>query len=504
VKTTPVLLALLGLLGATLPARAPAQAAAEPVTSEATPATEPPTEAHPLPALHALAPPLHHAWPIPVASRELPANWWLPPLELVGFTLSLHTFNRNFNSDPVYEVGWADIKSHFQSGWAWDGDKFATNQFAHPYEGSVYFTTARSLGHGFWVSGAAAFVGSWTWEMFAEKEPPSINDQITTSVAGSFLGEILFRLSNRILDTGGARPGPWRELGAAAVSPITGLNRLFFGDTYRPYGYTSHPSFGRLQIGAHTSGDLRKGGDGVSPRIRGISMGGELQYGLTAGDWAFREPFDYFDLSADLTIDKKANTSGATGNFSIHGLLAGSTYGEGRSRGLWGIFGTYDYLTPEAFRASSAAFGPGTTGQVMLGQHFALQGTAIASLGFGAGGTISTVQGSRDYHFGLQAVGYSSVQLYFEDHLRARLTSRQYFISGRVSPEPHSWERINYSQAALLWRVIGPHALGFEWTGARRSAFYPDSPSISTRSNQLEFFYALLSDHGMGLGRLVE
>jgi hypothetical protein len=368
----------------------------------------------------------------------------------------------------------------------------------------MYFTTARSLGHGFWVSGASAFIGSWTWEMFAEKEPPSINDQITTTVAGSFLGEILFRLSNRILDTGGASPGIWRELGAAAVSPVTGLNRVFYGDTYRPYGYTSHPSFGRLQVGAHTAGDLRKGNDGVSPRVRGISFGGELTYGLSAGDWEFVEPFDYFDLSADLTIDKKSNTREATGNFSIHGLLAGTTYGEGRSRGLWGLFGTYDYLTPEAFRASSAAFGPGTTGQVMLGRHFALQGTAILSLGFGAGGTIDVVQGSRDYHFGLQAVGFGSAQLYFEDHLRARLTSRQYFTSGKVSPEPGSWERVNYSQAALLWRFFGAHALGIEWTGARRTAFYPDTPSIATRTNQLEFFYALLSDHGMGLGRLVE
>jgi hypothetical protein len=518
VHRTPNIILALVLLGAALPATAQDQAAVPAPPAEVAPAeaaapgdraapaaaAATPTVEHPLPARHALAPPLHHAWPIPVEHREVPANWWLPPLEVVGFTLTLHTFNRKFNSDPVYDVTWDDIQRHFQEPWAWDGDKFATNQFAHPYEGSMYFNAARSLGHGFWVSGAAAFLGSWTWEMFAEKEQPSINDQITTTVAGSFLGEILYRLSNRILDSGGAKPGIWRELGAAAVSPMSGLNRAFYGDTYRPYGYTSHPSYGRLQVGAHTAADLGADGSGDASRIRGISFGGELYYGLPVGDWVPDEPFDYFDLTADLTIDSKSNTREASGNFSIHGLLAGAAYGEARTRRFVGLFGTYDYLTPEAYRASSAAFGPGITGQRQFGDHFAFQGTAILSLGFGAGGSSAVVSGSRDYHFGLQAVGFASAQLYFEDRLRARLTTRQYFTSGKVSPEPDSWERSNYSQLALLWRFIGPHALGVEWTGARRTAYYPETPDISSRSNQLEFFYAILSDHGMGLGRLVE
>jgi hypothetical protein len=323
-------------------------------------------------------------------------------------------------------------------------------------------------------------------------------------VAGAFLGEILFRASNRILDGGGPAPGLGRQLGAALVSPVAGFNRVLFGDTYRPSGYTSHPSFGRLQLGFQTAADLGQGPTGFSSRIRGVSLGGELIYGLPVGAWQFEEPFDAFDVAVDLTLDDKSGTGAATGTLSIHGLLAGASMGQGRSRALWGLFGTYDFITPTAFRASSAAFGPGTTGQLVLGSHFALQGTVIASVGFGAGGAAARPTGERDYHFGLQAVGYASAQLFLEDRLRLRATGRQYFTSGSLSPEPDSWERVDLTQASLLWRVWGLHALGVEWSGARRSAFYPALPAIHSRSSQLEFFYALLSDRGMGLGRLVE
>lgn len=463
---------------------------------------EPPTEEAPLPARHELAPPLLHAWPIPVENRGTPANWWLPAVETVGFVLALNLFNRTFSSDPTYQITPRNAWNQVTSRWWWDGDGFLTNQFAHPYQGALFFNMSRSLGHGFWWSAGNATVGSLLWEVAGELEPPSFNDQITTTVSGAFLGEILFRLSSRILDAGGATPSVGQQLAAAAVSPVAGLNRVFYGNTYRPYGYTSHPAFGRLKLGFQTAADLSQSPTGFTSRIRHVSLGGELVYGLPVGDWEFEKPFDAFDITVDLALNEKASTRGATGILSIHGLLAGTSYGSGRSRGLWGLFGTYDFITPSAFRASSAAFGLGTTGQLLLGGPFAVQGTAIVSVGFGAGG--ASAFGTRDYHFGLQAVGYGLAQLFLEDRLRLRVTSRQYFTSGNLSPEPESWERTNFTQASLLWRVWGLHALGVEWSGARRAAFFPRLPVITARSNQLEFFYSLLSDRGMGLGRLVE
>jgi hypothetical protein len=486
------------------PATAPAPAPAAP---EATPPAATPA---PLPASlslapdHALAPPFFHAWPIPVARKELPVNWWLPAVEVVGFTVGLHAFNKAFNSDPVYDVTWEDIQRHFQDGWVYDKDKFLTNQFAHPYEGSVYYSTARSTGHGFWFSAATAFVGSWTWEMFAEAEQPSINDQITTTVAGSFLGEILWRLSNVVLDGGGSRPGGWREFAALAISPMAGLNRSIYGDTFRPTGMTSPPSYGAFRLGVGVAGASAATGAEPVDQARGLSIGGEITYGLAVGDWTFREPFDYFDITADLALDKSATTRSADGNFSIHALLAGTDYGEGRNRGFYGLFGTYDYLTPPVYRVSSSALGFGTTGQRLLGQDFALSGSAILSIGFGAGGRLEENSGNRDYHFGAQGVAYLAGRLHYRDLAMLELGARQYYTSGKVSPEPSTWEEASYAHAGLTWRVVGPHALGVEWTGARRRAYYPDVPSIFSRSNQVGVFYELVSDHSLGLGRLVE
>jgi hypothetical protein len=487
-----------------VPAAPPPAAAPSPNPAPATtPVAVAPNLVSPDAAL-TLPPPLFHAWPIPVAKKELPVNWWVPPLEIVGFTVGLHAFNKAFNSDPVYDVTWEDIQRHFKDGWVYDKDKFLTNQFAHPYEGSMYFTASRSTGHGFWVSAVGAFIGSWTWEMFAEAEQPSINDQITTTVAGSFLGEILYRFSNVVLDGGGARPGGWREFAALAISPMTGLNRSFYGDTYRPTGMTSPPTFGEFRLGLGAAGAAHATGTEPVDQARGFSVGGEVIYGLAAGSWTFDQPFDYFDLAADLVINKSAAGRAADGNFSIHALLVGTDYGQGRNRGFLGLFGTYDYLTPPAYRVSSSALGFGTTGQVLLGQDFALQGSAILSIGFGAGGQLQENSGNRDYHFGAQAVGYAAGKLIFRDHARLDIGLRQYFTSGKVSPEPSTWEEAGYAHAGLTWRIYGPHAIGVDWTGARRNAYYPDVPSISSRSNQVGVSYSLVSDHSLGLGRLVE
>jgi hypothetical protein len=282
------------------------------------------------------------------------------------------------------------------------------------------------------------------------------------------------------------------------------VNRLFFGDTYRPTGMTSHPSFGEFRLNYGASANVTATGAIPPEDARGIGIGGSMTYGLTAGDWLFDQPFDYFDIMADLMLNRSANTSSANGNFSIHGLLAGTDYGQGRSRGFWGLFGTYDYLTPPAYRVSSSAVGLGTTGQMLLGRDFALQGSAILSLGFGSGGTLQESAGNRDYHIGLQGIAYLAAKLYFRDIARLDLGARQYYISGKVSPEPYAWEESSWAHAGLTWRIAGPHAIGVEWTGARRRAYYPDVPSIFSRSNQVGISYALVSDRSLGLGRVVE
>ena len=90
-------------------------------------------------------------------------------------------------------------------------------------------------------------------------------------------------------------------------------------------------------------------------------------------------------------------------NLMTRGLLYGTEYEAGDDyRGVWGLYGSYDYISPKIFRVSSTAASVGTTSQWWLSQNLALQGTALAGPGFAAAGTTSVV-GQRDYHYGAAA-----------------------------------------------------------------------------------------------------
>src|ERR1039458_10838605 len=83
-----------------------------------------------------------------------------------------------------------------------------------------------------------------------ERVPPSRNDQINTGIGGSFLGEALFRLSKLMIEHGGDTPPLWRELGAAAISPSTGFNRLVYCDRWDALFASHNPAYySRLQLG---------------------------------------------------------------------------------------------------------------------------------------------------------------------------------------------------------------------------------------------------------------
>ena len=92
-----------------------------------------------------------------------------------------------------------------------DRDPFAINQFGHPYQGSMYHGFARSAGLSYWESLGYTFAGSAGWEIAGEKTPPSKNDQIATGIGGSFFGEVLFRLSNLLLEGDDREPGFWHK-----------------------------------------------------------------------------------------------------------------------------------------------------------------------------------------------------------------------------------------------------------------------------------------------------
>jgi hypothetical protein len=359
------------------------------------------------------------------------------------------------------------------------------------------------MGLSFYESFIMAEVGSFLWETAGETEPPSVNDQITTPIAGSLLGEVLYRVSSRIVNA--MSPGFWRELGVTAVSPFHGLNRQIVGDQ-RPGGraFAEQPWFTQLRLSVAAGGKSVNAGETVRTPGGAVSVAVRAQNGNPGTDWEFREPFDYYDAAASLVLDSNATDKKAFGNLFMRGLVLGDAYGEGRSRGLWGMMAAYDYFTPGSFRASSSNVSVGTVTQFPLGPTLALQGTGYVGLGYGAGGSTSDANldaGKRDYHFGLQAVSLLEARLLWADKGLLRVGGRSYYVSGKVTPETDSFEFIHYGEVEALWRFYGPNALSVTAIGARRRAQYSDVPDIRSRSTELLVSWVLVNDAMFGAGR---
>ena len=125
---------------------------------------------------------------------------------------------------------WTNMKR----GWEWDLDDFAVNQIGHPYQGNNYFTTGRANGLSFWESSALTAFGSGTWEYFGETNQASLNDFINTTLGGIALGEMFHRTAWLVRDTHATgRSRTMKEIGAAAIDPMSGINRFLSGDASR-------------------------------------------------------------------------------------------------------------------------------------------------------------------------------------------------------------------------------------------------------------------------------
>lgn len=309
-------------------------------------------------------------------------SYSIPAVEIIGFDFLLNQFDRNFIDAHEYGSNLTTFRHDLTHKWVVDNDPFATNQFLHPYQGSMYHGFARSAGLNYWESLGYAFAGSVLWETAGETTPPSINDQIASGIGRTFLGEPLFRMASLLLERGGQVPRFWRELGAAVISPPTGFNRFVFGDRFDAVLPSRHPTFNwHLQLGGSWTAHNGLGASQSVSRSEAIADFA-LAYGLPGkADYTYTRPFVYFNF------EFTASSASIFENIMARGLLVGSRYGAGEaSRGVWGLYGSYDYIAPQIFRISSTALSLGTTVQWWLSKTVALQGTVLAGVGYGGRG----------------------------------------------------------------------------------------------------------------------
>ena len=418
----------------------------------------------------------------------------IPALEVPGFLALLNGYDRiaysgeNEDGKKVYNSNLATTWEHLRDqNWVYDQDPFNINQFAHPYQGATMYGLARSSGLGFWESLAYSNAGSFLWKMAGETAPPSINDMITTGQSGSLLGEALFRMSQLVLKEGGSAPDGWHELGAALLSPPTGFNRLAFGDRFKTLYPSCDPAtFWRIRLGASVSGNSQQN----------ATADFQMSYGLPGKPgYAYQRPLDYFDFQ----IGGLTSESNPISYVLLRGLLYGKTYQAGDNyRGIWGVYGSYDFLSPTVFRVSDTALSLGSTGQYRLAHDLSLQGSILGGAGFGAAGVTPSASGERDYHYGLTPHALLSLRMILGHRAALELIGREYYVSGTGSDNARGSERITRINTGLMVRIYQRHGVGLQFIESMRDAHYGNRPGSHQSDGTVSLVYSFLGDSHFG------
>ena len=431
-------------------------------------------------------------------------SYLIPALEIPTFLFLLNGYNRLIgypdleeNGVKVYDTNFSTFRDHVVDGpWGIDTDAFNINQFAHPYQGSMYHGFARSAGLNYWESLLYTNVGSYLWETGGETTNPSINDQIASGIGGSFFGEALFRMASLVLEGNGGKPGFWQELSAAIISPPTGINRLAFGNRFKPIFPSHNPAtFSRVQLGASLKADENDRASASDTLGTEATASFTMAYGLPGKPgYSYTRPFDYFHFE----FTTLGNTDNPFDDVMIRGLLLGTDYKAGDSyRGIWGLYGGYDYISPHIFRVSSTSLSLGTTYQWWLSRAVALQGSVLGGGGYAAAGNVTQL-GERDYHYGVAPQGLVGLRLILADRAMFDLTGRAYSLTGMGGDDPGGREFIERLNMGFTVRIYGRHAIGLNYIASVRDAQYPDRADSHQSAGTVSIVYTFLGKARFG------
>jgi hypothetical protein len=459
----------------------------------------------------ATVPPLPAPDPALRADTSARRSNLLPVIETAGFLAFLSAYDRVAYANDVqdgkkvYSATPSSTWQHLrEQHWVHDQDPFNVNQFAHPYQGAMMYGLARSSGHRFWTSLIHANVGSFVWKMAGETDPPSINDMITTGQAGSLLGEALYRMSDLVLrDLRGGKGRRLHEALAAAISPTTAVNRQVFGDRFRSQLSDTTPvTSWQLRLGVAAGALSRDYSAPASLLRRDATAEFWMSYGLPGlPGYDYARPLDYFDLQVSFL----SSAGNPIENVMMRGLLIGRQTAEhAQSRGIWGLYGSYDYISPYLFRVSSTALSLGTTRQYWLGPSLAMQSSVLGGIGYGAAGSTTVIPSTptnaaiRDYHFGVTPQALVALRLIAADRVMIDMAAREYYVSGLGSDDVRGSETIFRGNVGVNVRIASGHTLGARFVASTRDARYGELPNKKLSEGTITFAYSYLGPHHFG------
>ena len=281
----------------------------------------------------------------------------------------IHGLNRYVLNEAYAQTTLKSIRRNFHKGYIWDNDNYYTNEMGHPYQGNLYFNAARSNGLNFWQSAPYALVGSVMWEYLGETEQPSINDIVTTTIAGSFMGEVTHRIARYFIDERERGASRFvREAAAALFNPVEGFHRLVSGRMWKvrpstPSTHSANDDFFRLSVGDRYIANADNMGNGQHQTFLNFAM----ECGDTPDDEPHFTPYDYFAVDGTFAIGKGQHM---VSDLSMTGRICSTPLYTGQNTkselGLYQYFYYNDIHLPDDSRGvfpfgEAISFGPALT-----------------------------------------------------------------------------------------------------------------------------------------------
>ena len=400
-------------------------------------------------------------------------------IESASFITGLWAYNRYIAKEKWAVIGFDTIEANFQHGPEWDSSKFGVNQIYHPYEGSMFYTAARSNNLSFLESSAYTFGGSLIWEFFMENYSPSINDMITTTFGGIALGEVLYRLSNLCLNdeaSGGEKIV--RETFSTLFSPMNSINRYFGNQTYKAENSKIHYNF---SVGGNTQFIADK----IDKMDSMVFAGFMLEYNEMFQDKTVRKPFDYFKIAIDLNL----YNDNAISTISLLGHLVGREIDQESYSILVGAFQHYFYTNNDILRLSSSSIGPGLevksrlTEKINFKAGFHLQGILLGAM------DSRYLEEIRDYNFGPGFAILSYMKFGRKDAIEFSLSGKYFFFDNVVGIATS--EQIWIANSRIDFPVYRNLRFGLEYNYFDRNEKYDEYTDVSGYGDLLRTFLTI-------------
>jgi hypothetical protein len=296
--------------------------------------------------------------------------------------------NEYFHDSNFVQVAPSTWWRNLERGFEIDNNKFDTNNFYHPWNGALFYSTGRSTGLGFWESSAVAVAGSFLWECCGETLKMSGNDMISTSLGGVAMGEMIHRLGSVILDN--RDRGVSRVLREASIFPfdiVRGSNRLIFRDQLKAPNPEQPLDWRPRRLGALVALGARRVGNEGELSGEGAKTAPFVDLWVAYGsvfDNERRRPYDSFWMQTQVNFTDDVDPAGL---MTIRGDLLSRPFGEAGARtGAIALVQHFDYVNQRTFEFGAQSLALGLSHRFALSRstrlelHGDLIGTVMASI----------------------------------------------------------------------------------------------------------------------------